>query len=126
MSSSMEKLFELMQQQIALQDRHLEERDRKELLKEQERRHEEQERRHEEQIKVLREIIDKRSLSFGNEGTTPTTSTAVATSNIPAFDSSTELWSDYWSRFCTYSTAHSVPESKQPKVFLTNQTSTIY
>ena len=124
----MEKLIELMQQQIALQDRRLEEqeRDRKELLKEQERRHEEQERRHQEQMKALREVIDKRSSSTENEGTTPTTSTAVATPNFPAFDSFTELWSDYWSRFCTFSAAHSVPKSKKPKVFLTNQTSTIY
>ena len=116
-----------MQQHIALQDRRLEEqeRDRKELLKEQERQHEEQERRHEEQMKVLREIIDKRSSSTENEGR-PTISTAVATPNFPAFDSSTELWSDCWSRFCTFSTAHFVPESKKPKVFLTYQTSTIY
>ena len=128
MSSSIEKPIESMQQQIALQDCRLEEQEqgRKELLKKQERRHEEQERRHEEQMKVLREIIDKHSSSTKNEGTTPTTSTAVATPNFPAFDSSTELWSDYWSRFCTFSTAHSVPESKKPKVFLTNQTSTIY
>ena len=116
----MEKLIELMQQQIALQNRRLEEqeRDRKELLKEQERRHGEQERRHEEQMKVLREIIDKRSSSTENKGTTSTTSTAVATPNFTAFDSPTELWSDYWSKFCTFSTAHSVPESKKPKVFL--------
>ena len=107
-----------MQQHIALQDRRLEEqeRDRKELLKEQERQHEEQERRHEEQMKVLREIIDKRSSSTENEGR-PTISTAVATPNFPAFDSSTELWSDYWSRFCTFSTAHSVPESKSRRFF---------
>ena len=58
----------------------------------------EQERRHEEQMKVLREIIDKRSSTTENEGTTPTTSTVVATPNFPAFDSSTELWSDYIGR----------------------------
>ena len=77
-------------------------------------------------MKVLREIIDKRSSNIENEGTMPTTSMTVATPNFPAFDSSAELWSDYWSRFCTFSTAHSVPESKKPKVFLSNQTSTIY
>ena len=37
-----------------------------------------------------------------------------------------ELWSDCWSRFCTFLNAHSVPNEKPAKVFLTNQTSTTY
>ena len=51
---------------------------------------------------------------------------AVEIPNFPAFDSTSELWSDYWSRFCTFANAHSVPNEKAAKVFLTNQTSTAY
>ena len=64
-------------------------------MNEQERRHEEHEGRHEEQMKVMRELISNRPSSTKNEGTTPTTSTAVATPNFPAFNSPMELWSDY-------------------------------
>ena len=136
----MEKPIELMQRQIALHYSDAVLRNKKGIEKncwqerrheeqeccheEQERRREKQERRHEEQIKVLRDIISNRLPSTDNEGTTQTTST-VATPNFSAFDSSVELWSDNWSRFCTFSTAHSVFESKKPKVFLTNQTSTV-
>ena len=106
----MEKVVELMQQQIALQER----------------RYEEKERRHEEQMKFLQEMIADRPSHNEHEGNTPSTSAAVATPNFTAFDSNMELWSDYWSRFCTFANAHSVSESKKPKVFLTSQTATTY
>ena len=56
----------------------------------------------------------------------PSASTQVATPNFASFDPSTELWEDYWSRFGTFASAHSVPEGKKAQVFLTNQASTIY
>ena len=37
-----------------------------------------------------------------------------------------ELWTDYWSRFQTFLEAHAVPESRQAKVFLTNQSAVSY
>jgi len=49
--------------------------------------------------------------------------------NIPsfsAFDPMAELWTDYWSRFQTFLEAHAVPESRQAKVFLTNQSAVNY
>ena len=48
------------------------------------------------------------------------------TPKLEAFDSSTELWTDYWSRFSTFTKANSVPDVRVAKVFLTNQTATIY
>ena len=57
---------------------------------------------------------------------TPSASSQVATPNFAAFDPSTELWGDYWSRFSTFASAHSVPVGKKPQVFLTNQASIIY
>ena len=43
-----------------------------------------------------------------------------------AFDPSNELWSDYNQRFQTFIKAHSVPENKIAKLFLTNQSVTTY
>merc|ERR1712121_167080 len=54
---------------------------------------------------------------------------SVSTSAIPpfaAFDASTELWTDYWSRFCTFLVANAVPNQRKAQVFLTNQNVTIY
>ena len=48
------------------------------------------------------------------------------TPKFEAFDSTTELWTDYWSRFSTFTKANSVPDVRVAEVFLTNQTATIY
>uniref|UniRef100_A0A0L8HEX8 Reverse transcriptase domain-containing protein n=1 Tax=Octopus bimaculoides TaxID=37653 RepID=A0A0L8HEX8_OCTBM len=69
-------------------------------------------------------MIGKSSISAGVESVV--SPSQVATPSFSAFDSTTELWTDYWSRFCTLTKAHSVPDSKKPKVFLTNQSSTVY
>ena len=52
--------------------------------------------------------------------------TAVATPNFRAFHSTSELRSGYWSGFCTFANARSVPNEKSAMIFLTNQTSTTY
>ena len=109
----MEKLIEVMQQQMLLQEKRYEE-----LQK----RSEEQ---HSEQLQVLKSLIRSQPHEAEHEVSVTTTS-AVATPNFPAFDSTLELWSDYWSRFSTFTKAHSVPQEKTAKVFLTNQTSITY
>ena len=43
-----------------------------------------------------------------------------------AFDSTTELWPDYNSRFCTFLAANAVPSHRHAQVFLTNQTAALY
>ena len=55
--------------------------------------------------------------------------TSSATANIPsfsAFDPNVELWTEYWSRFQTFTAAHSIPRAKLAQVFLTNQSAAIY
>ena len=55
--------------------------------------------------------------------------TGNVSTNIPsfsAFDPMSELWTDYWSRFQTFLEAHAVPESRQAKVILTNQSAVSY
>ena len=57
----------------------------------------------------------------------PTSQTAVV--SIPSFvpfDSSSELWHDYWARFQTFAGANSVPADKTAQVFLTNQSRVTY
>ncbi|MPC61103.1 hypothetical protein E2C01_055166 [Portunus trituberculatus] len=39
----------------------------------------------------------------------------VGTPSFAPFDSTAELWMDYWARFCMLMDAHSVPEKKQPQ-----------
>ena len=54
---------------------------------------------------------------------------STAATSIPpfaAFDSTSELWPDHWSRFCTFVVARAVPEQRKAQVFLTNQTGAVY
>ena len=46
--------------------------------------------------------------------------------NFTPFDSTAELWKDYWDRFNTFIGANSIPEEKRAQVFLTNQTPVTY
>ena len=50
----------------------------------------------------------------------------LATPKFVCFDSSSELWPDYWARFRTFLGANSIPESKEAQVFLTNQSADVY
>jgi hypothetical protein len=49
-----------------------------------------------------------------------------AVPNFAQFDSTSELWADYWTRFKTCVSANSIPTEKQAQVFLTNQQLTIF
>ena len=46
--------------------------------------------------------------------------------SFTAFDSTAELWTDYYPRFLTFIKAHSVPETKIAQIFLTTQTVSVY
>ena len=110
----MEKLVEMLQRQMEAQDR----------------RHQEQmerlmERQQEQMEVMMKTIGSPHSRESPNEGVVPTV-THVSTPNFSPFDSTSELWVDYWSRFCTFAKAHSIPDERLAQVFLTNQTSTIY
>ena len=54
---------------------------------------------------------------------------SIPRASIPSFspfDSTSELWSDYWARFQTFVNANSIPVDKVAQVFLTNQTKVTY
>jgi len=56
----------------------------------------------------------------------PATTSVTATPTFAPFDSTSELWKNYWSRFLTFTRAHAVPDDRKAQVFLTNQSSTVY
>ena len=71
------------------------------------------------QFDTLKALVD--TGAFANK--------AVNTSPIPSFspfDPTSELWKDYWARFCTFVGANAVPDERQAQVFLTNQSATVY
>ena len=59
-------------------------------------------------------------------GAGPSLFTQVGSPTFVAFEPSTELWKDYLARFKTFMGANSIPNTKQPQVFLTNQSATRY
>lgn len=63
---------------------------------------------------------EKRNSSQAPERNAPTIPSFVA------FDTTVELWTDYWARFQTFLGAHSVPREKRAQVFLTNQSRVTY
>ena len=84
-----------------------------------------QQKQHEEQMRTLQNQNEKLLTALTKESNSPSTSVT----NFPPFtpfDPNTELWSDYWARFHTFTGAHSIPPNKTEQVFLTNQTSVIY
>ena len=84
---------------------------------------EQQAQHHREEMHKLLKILDV------GEDDSSTHHPQLSTAAIPpvaAFDSTSELWPDYWSRFCTFVMASAVPEQRQAQVFLTNQTAAVY
>ena len=91
---------------------------------------EQQAQHHREEMHNLLKILDVQKHGTGEDDSN-THHPHLATAAIPpfaAFDSTSELWPDYWSRFCTFYfvVANAVPEQHQAQVFLTNQTAAVY
>ena len=79
-----------------------------------------QQEQHRQQVEAMMALLADKSTTSVTEN---------VSTNIPsfsAFDPMSELWTDYWSRFQTFLEAHAVPESRQAKVFLTNQSAVSY
>ena len=104
----------VMQQQIMGQKEQMENQERH-FLKQLER----QESLHKAQMEALLSAEDKTN-------TVAFTSLQGATPSFVQFDPSSELWTDYWARFCTFVSAHSVSNDRKAQIFLTNQSSTTY
>ena len=68
---------------------------------------------HKEQMRLLLESLNKREQPTSIPSFTP-------------FDSTSELWTDYWARFSTFARANNIPDDRLAKVFLTNQSADVY
>ena len=108
----MEDLIKLLTQQIELQ---------RSQAEAQQRQHREemeaQQQRHQEDLAALKSMIEASKGNVVQSSATPTFS---------PFEPTSELWTDYWSRFCTFIAANAVPDTRKAQVFLTNQSSSIY
>ena len=116
MDTGTAELIKLLREQMERQERQ-----HKEDLAEQMAR---QEEHHRQQMDTLIKMLHP-----GESAPLHATPASVSSAAIPpfsSFDSTTELWPDYWSRFCTFVAANAVPENRQAQVFLTNQTPAIY
>ena len=88
---------------------------------------EQQSQQHREEMHNLLKILDVQKHGTGEDDSS-THHPQLSTAAIPpfaTFDSMSELWPDYWSKFCTFVVANAVPEQCQAQVFLTNQTAAV-
>ena len=89
----MEKIAEVLQQQFAAQQQ----------------KFEELQQRNEKQMKLMRGLFQSElSAGASSPSTSNTATIASATPTFQCFDSTTELWTDYLSRFATFAEAHSI------------------
>ena len=87
-----------------------------------ERQIEQQPHQHREEMLNLLKLLDIQKYDTDEDDSSihhPQLSTA-AIPPVAAFDSTSELWPDYWSRFCKFVVANAVPEQRKAHVFLTN------
>ena len=89
---------------------------------------EQQSQQDREQMQNLLKLLDVQKYSTGDDDSN-THHPQLSTAAIPpfaAFVSTSELWPDYWSRFCTFVVVNAVSEQRKAQVFLTNQTAAVY
>ena len=116
--ASLLMMMQQQQQQAMQQQQHQMMQQQQQLIMAMEKQHKEEMRQHKEEMKGLMVLIDKKDQTT----VTPPTSTP----SFRAFDTTAELWKDYWARFQTFLIANSVPKERQPQVFLTNQSDATY
>ena len=127
------ELIKLLADQIQVQRQQMEQEEKQ--MKQQAQFMEQQSQQHgvemdqqAQQMQNLLKILDVQKYGTGEDDSS-THRPQLPTAAIPpfaAFDSTSELWPDYWSRFCTFVVANAVPEQRQAQVFLTNQTASVY
>ena len=97
------------------------------------RQHKEDKEQHKAEMDALLRLVSPaQHVYLADDGSSrspqPPQVSTLATSVPPfaAFDPTSELWPDYYSRFCTFLAANAVPGHRTAQVFLTNQTTAIY
>ncbi len=103
---SSEDLIGLLQEQIRMQKSQMD------MLMQQQ---QQQQQQHQQQQQQLMDALQ--AARQGMSSTLP---------SFHAYDSTSELWQDYWSRFLTFMETHSIPDEKRAQLFLTNQSPVVY
>ena len=103
------KLIELLQLQIQNQQQRMER----------------QVAAHREQMSALLQQMSH-SESFGAPGAASIAATLPSVPVFEPFDSTSELWPDYYDRFLTVAGAHNVNDERKAQIFLTNQSKDVY
>ena len=101
--SEFKDLIQLMQQQITLQQQQMQQ-----------------------QNEQMQQMLQKLSLEGMDNEATMVVANMSTTPSFQPFDATSELWTDYYARFCTFIGAHAVQDRRKAQVFLTNQSATIY
>ena len=65
-------------------------------------------------------------MSFSESETARFTSTLPSVPVFEPFDSTSELWPDYYDRFLTFFGAHNVNDDRKAQIFLINQSKYVY
>ena len=113
------ELIKLFADQIQVQRQQIEQ--QAQFMERQSQQHREEMDQQAQQMQNLLKILDVQKHGTG-EDDSRTHHPQLSTAAIPpfaAFDSTSELWPDYWSRFCTFVVANAVPEQRQAQVFIT-------
>ena len=127
------ELIKLLADQIQVQRQQMEQQAKQmeqqaQFMEQHSQQHREEMDQQAQQMQNLLKILDVHKHGTGEDDSS-THHPQLSTAAIPpfaAFDSTSELWPDYWSRFCTFVVANAVPEQRQAQVFLTNQTAAVY
>ena len=122
--AELKELIVAMQQQMQAQQKQAEAQQQLLLaqLEEQKRHNAEEKDRHAQEFELLVKQFTRAGAAEGQ----PVLHPQVSVPSFIPFEPTSELWKDYWARFQTFVGANSVPEAKQPQVFLTNQSAAIF
>lgn len=85
-----------------------------------------QESRHQQQMELMQQQVQAVVAQVGRGSSPAMTQPVAAMPSFVSFDSISELWTNYWARFCMFAGANSIPEEEKAQVFLTNQSAMTY
>ena len=109
------ELIKLLADQIQVQRQQMEQ--QAQFMERQSQQYREKMVQQAQQMQNLLKILDVQKHGTGEDDSS-THHPQLSTATIPpfaAFDSTSELWPDYWSRFCTFVVANAVPEHAKHK-----------
>lgn len=81
---------------------------------------------HREEMEALVRLIQFQTSKKDSNPSSHLPTFSAAIPPFTALNSTSELWPDYWSRFCTFVVANTMPDQCKAQAFLTNQMATIY